>query len=168
MRDAARAGRRTAPTAARSPRTARARRALAAAGPRARGRARGVRAAGRGDLRGLPAALRRARAWCARPRPTCGLLAGDRLYAIGLARLVELGDTRGGRRARRHDHAERARARRRRARSWPRRCGRPGARAVGWGPSERAPARQGAAAPGRPGGARGDAHKCAGRAPAPR
>ena len=36
---------------------------------RARERTRGVRAAGRGDLRGLPAALRLPRAWCASRRP---------------------------------------------------------------------------------------------------
>ena len=63
------------------------------------------------------------------------LLAGDRLYAIGLARLVALGDTARGGRAGRHDHALRARAGRRASRRWPRRCGAP-ARA----PSAGAPA----------------------------
>ena len=67
----------------------------------------------RGGLRGLPAALRRPRLVDA-PDADLGLLAGDRLYAIGLARLVELGDTARGRRAGRHDHAQRARAGRRR------------------------------------------------------
>ncbi len=62
-------------------------------GPRARGRARGVRAAHRGDLRGLPAALRLPARRCDPPEADLGLLAGDRLYALGLARLVALGDT---------------------------------------------------------------------------
>ena len=44
--------------------------ALAAAGPRAAGPARGVRAAARGDLRGLPAALRPAPPAATLPRPT--------------------------------------------------------------------------------------------------
>ena len=63
---------------------------LAARGPRAQARAR-VRAADRGDLRGLPAALRAPRV-CASPEADLGLLAGDQLYALGLARLVALGD----------------------------------------------------------------------------
>ena len=122
------------------------------------GPARGVRAAGRGDLRGLPAALRLAAPAACVPRPISALLAGDQLYAIGLARLVALGDTLAVGGARRHDHAERARAQARATPSWPRRSGRPGARAVGWGPSEDH-ARQGAACRGRARGARGDAHK---------
>ena len=66
--------------------------ATAAAGPARRRARRGLRAAGRGDPRGLPAALRRPGA-CVQPdEPDLALLAGDRLYALGLERLAELGD----------------------------------------------------------------------------
>ena len=73
-------------------RAARARRALAARGPRAEGRREEyellVEAIYEGYLLHYGDAARGARAG-GRPR----LLAGDRLYAIGLARLVALGDT---------------------------------------------------------------------------
>ena len=55
---------------------------------RPRGR---LRAAGRGDPRGLPPHYATGRV--VRPEdPDLSLLAGDRLYALGLARLAELGD----------------------------------------------------------------------------
>ena len=84
------------------------------------------------------------------PRPA--LLAGDRLYALGLARLAELGDLRRGRRARRRDLAVRAgpRGRRRRARR-----GRVGGRRGrgGLGRDARARAGQGPLRAGDPGAA---------------
>ena len=61
-------------------------------GPRAGAGPSRVRAAGRGDLRGLPAALRRLARCSTTADPDLALLAGDRLYALGLERLVALGD----------------------------------------------------------------------------
>ena len=58
-----------------------------------------------------PAALRARRACSTPDDADLALLAGDQLYALGLARLAALGDLDGGRRARRRDLA---RARRRR------------------------------------------------------
>ena len=63
----------------------------AAARRRRRRRAATLPAARRGDPRGLPAALRR-RAGRAPDDPDLALLAGDRLYALGLERLAALGD----------------------------------------------------------------------------
>ncbi len=130
-------------------------------GPARRRHARGVRAADRGDLRGLSAALRR-------PAPAdsddadLGLLA-----ATGCTRSASSGSSssatprRGG--ARRHDLAERARAGQPATPSSPPRCGRP-VRAPSDGAPQRGPrSRQGAVLRGLAGGDRGDAHKLAGR-----
>ena len=111
------------------PRAAR-RRGSARGGP-----ARGVRAAGRGDLRGLPAALRRAARGALRPRPISACWP-----ATGCMRSAWRGWSRSATRRRWPSSPTRSRsARSRRApasRRWPTRCGRPGARAVGWGSSE--------------------------------
>ena len=64
---------------------------LAAGGPRAAGHEARVRAAARDDPRGLAAALRGA-ARGPSDDPDLALLLGDQLYALGLARLAELGD----------------------------------------------------------------------------
>ena len=130
---------------------------LAAAG-RERGPARRVRAAGGGHPRGLPAALRpAARGRARRSRPA--LLAGDRLYAIGLARLADAGRHGGGRRAGRPDHAD-ALAQAPATRAGRRGLG-AGRAAVGWGRPREPPAKAHAAD--RPRSARGDAHKRAER-----
>ncbi len=87
-----------------------------------------------------------------------GLLAGDQLYAVGLARLVAIGDAPAVSRAGGHDHAERARAGGGAARA--RRRGLGGGRARGrLGHQRDTPQRQGARLRGPSGGARCDAHK---------
>ena len=97
------------------------------------------------------------RACCAPPEADLGLLAGDQLYAIGLARLVELGDTEAvGELADTITLSALAQAAD--ASSWPRRCGGPVARR-GLGLRRPSTARQGAGARGLAGGARCDAHK---------
>ena len=95
------------------------------------------------------------------PEADLGLLAGDQLYAIGLARLVAIGDTRAvseladtitlSALAQAGGEVELAEA------VW-----RAGGRAVGWGSSPPAPPRQGAGTHGVAGGTRGNAHKCGG------
>ena len=109
----ARRGRHAWPTAARCADADRARTTpaepgpaqLAAAGPRAAGRERRVRAAARDDPRG------RRGCTTAPPRvvrdddPDLALLLGDQLYALGLARLADARRPRRGRRAGRRDLA---------------------------------------------------------------
>ena len=135
-----------------------------AGGARRRGAARGgpprgVRAAGRGDLRGLPAALRRRRASSACPMPTSACWP-----ATGSTRSASPGWSRSATPRPSPSSPTRSRSAR-----WPRAPATrelaeavwdAGARAVGWG-SERVPqaakelVRRGLAR-----GARGDAHKC--------
>ena len=67
--------------------------------------------------------------------PNLALLAGDRLYALGLERLVALGDLEAVRRARGRDLAVRAAASRAASRSSAASSGLPRARAVGYGAS---------------------------------
>ena len=138
--------------------TRRARRRRPALG-RPRGR-RGLRR--RGHPRGRPPALRRARASSAPIDPDLALLAGDRLYALGLARLARLGDVEAVRRAGRRHLAVRAGARRARAELaeavWA-----AGATAVGWGPTRRLREAKAAARAGDPAAAGGPASR---RAPA--
>ena len=99
-----RLARRCGPRAACSPtpsRDGRRRRRRARRPRRRRARAprptRRLRAARRGDPRGLPAALRRAARCSHRATADLALLAGDRLYALGLARLADARRPRGGR-----------------------------------------------------------------------
>ena len=109
-----------------------------AAGPRARGREADVRAS---------SSRRSARATCcttARPRllaatePDLALLAGDRLYALGLARLADAGRPRGGRRAGRRDRAAAPRRTPRSDRELAEAVWQAGVAAVGWGTTRRA------------------------------
>ena len=121
------------------------------------GPARGVRAAGRGDLRGLPAALRHPARGALRPRRTSACWPATSCmrsgWPAGRARRH-----RGGGRAGRHDHAQRARAGRRRAGAGRRGVGRRRARGR-LGIERRAQRTPRTRLRGRPRGDRGDAHK---------
>ena len=108
--------------------------ALAASGPRAQGRREDYELLVEAIYEGYLLHYGRPRVVCAADADL-GLLAGDRLYAIGLARLVELGDTPAV--AELADTitlsslAQSAGARELADAVWT-----AGARAVGWGPSE--------------------------------
>jgi hypothetical protein len=107
---------------------------LAAAGPRAHARAEEYELLLEAVYEGYLLHYGAPRVVCP-PEPDLGLLAGDQLYALGLARLVALGDLMAVSEladvitltalAQGDDHDELARA------VWD-----AGARAVGWGPSE--------------------------------
>ena len=109
------------------------RRAPCSARPPPRGRAPRGREADyalrrRGDPRGLPAALRPPAGASPRSDPDLALLAGDRLYALGLARLADARRHRGRGRARRRHRARRLGPGRRTTAGWPARPGGPAPR----------------------------------------